>query len=102
MFDKKVILFVLFHAATCFIATVCFILISGGEKFLEYSLPVKALRVGSALFYFTGTAYSFGLSVSRYFAKYVDEVVLWKISVYASPLWLLLSVFLYRDLLRGG
>jgi hypothetical protein len=98
MFSKKLIFFNVFHAGFCYVVTVVTILILGDVHFPEYSLFEKALRVMLSLSYFIGSAYFFGLYVIRYFSKFIDAAILWRISVYISPMWILLSAFLYRAL----
>ncbi len=98
MFDRRLILFSVFHAGFCFVVTTITIIILGDINFFEYPLVEKALRGILSLIYFIGSAYLFGTHVIKHFSKYIDAWILWKLSVYISPLWLLLSAFLYRAL----
>jgi hypothetical protein len=96
MFSKRLLFFSVFHAGFCYIITTVTILALGDVNFFEYTLIEKALRVILSLSYFIGSAYLFGAYVIKYFSKYIDAKILWKMSVYISPLWMLLSAFLYR------
>ncbi len=96
MFNKKFILFNLFHAVACVTGTIVTILILGGRHFPDYSFVEKVFRVAIALFYFVGTAHFFIFFVLNYFAKYIDIKILGKISIYVSPLWFFLVGYLYQ------
>lgn len=98
MFGRKFILFNVLHMTGCFIATAVTLHILGGKNFIEYSLFEKALRGSIALIYFIGAAYFVAFFVLRYFSKYIDVNILGKILIYLSPLWLILSAFLYTRL----
>ena len=96
MFDKKFILFNIFHMAVCVTSTIVTILILGGRHFQDYSFVEKALRLTIAFFYFIGTARFFIFSVLNYFSKFIDIKILGKISIYVSPLWFFLTAYLYH------
>jgi len=95
IFSKKFILFNVCHVSICFFVTIVTILILGGKNFIEYSLFEKAVRGLFALFYFIGTAYLFVKFILGYFSKYVDSTVMGKTAIYISPVWLILSAYLY-------